>query len=196
MNFRKRQHGFSLIELLVSMVIFSVGLLSIAGLQAVAKKTNYESLQRTTASHIAYGLLEEMRTNGDGITTYLAAPDLGGGQLSALPVSECNDAELPCTATQKAAHDLWFWEQILDGEQEVGAEGAAGGILTPTLCIDGPVGGGAGTYTIAIAWRGSASMDNSDIDVCGAGTGQYGDGDAYRRILRVATFIDPNLCSR
>ena len=54
MNFRNRQHGFSLIELLISLVIFTVGLLSIAGLQMVAKKSNYESLQRTTASHIAY----------------------------------------------------------------------------------------------------------------------------------------------
>jgi len=193
MNYRNPQYGFSLIELLVSMVIFSIGLLSIAGLQAVAKKTNYESLQRTTASHIAYGLLEEMRTNGEGIATYLAAPDLGGGKFSGLPVSDCNSVAAPCTAAQKATHDLWFWEQILDGEQEVGTQGAAGGILTPTLCIDGPAGAGAGTYTVAIAWRGSASMTNSVIDVCGAGTGQYGDGDAYRRILRVDTFIDPNL---
>ena len=82
MNFRGRQHGFSLIELLISLVIFTVGLMSIAGLQMVAKKSNYESLQRTTASHIAYAMLEEMRTNGEGIETYLAAPDLGGGALA------------------------------------------------------------------------------------------------------------------
>jgi type IV pilus assembly protein PilV len=193
MNYRNRQHAFSLIELLVSMVIFSVGLLSVAGLQMVAKKSNHESLQRTTASHIAYGLLEEMRTNGGGIATYLAAPDLGGGQLASLPVPDCNNAAAPCSAAQKATNDLWFWEQVLDGEQEVGTEGATGGILTPTLCIDGPAGGGAGTYAVAIAWRGSVSLENSDIDVCGAGTGQYGDGDAYRRVLRVDTFIDPNI---
>lgn len=193
MNYRNRQHAFSLIELLVSMVIFSVGLLSVAGLQMVAKKSNHESLQRTTASHIAYGLLEEMRTNGSGIATYLAAPDLGGGQLASLPVPDCNNAAAPCSAAQKATNDLWFWEQVLDGEQEVGTEGATGGILTPTLCIDGPAGGGAGTYAVAIAWRGSVSLENSDIDVCGAGTGQYGDGDAYRRVLRVDTFIDPNI---
>jgi len=193
MNYRNRQHAFSLIELLVSMVIFSIGLLSIAGLQMVAKKSNHESLQRTTASHIAYGMLEEMRTNGNGIMTYLAAPDLGGGQFASLPVPDCNNAASPCTAGQKATHDLWFWEQVLDGEQEVGAEGATGGILIPTLCIDGPAGGGAGTYAVAIAWRGSVSLENSDIDVCGAGSGQYGDGDAYRRVLRVDTFIDPNI---
>ena len=193
MNLHKRQPGFSLIELLVAMVIFTIGLISIAGLQMVAKKSNYESLQRTTASHIAYGLLEEIRTNGDGIGTYLAAPDLGGGQFSSVPVSECNNAAAPCTASQMATHDLWFWEQVMDGEQEVGAAGATGGVLTPTLCIDGPAGGGAGMYEIAVAWRGAVSLQDAGLDVCGAGTGKYGAGDAYRRVLRVSTFIDPNI---
>ncbi len=188
-----QQTGFSLIELLVAMVIFTVGLLSIAGLQAVAKKSNYESTQRTTASHIAYGLLEEMRANGDGIPTYLAAPDLGGGVLSGGPAPDCGNAAAPCNAVQKATHDLWFWEQMLDGEQEIGAEGAAGGMLTPTLCIDGPAGGGAGMYVVAVAWQGPISMADSDVSDCGAGAGKYGDGDQYRRVLRVATFIDPNI---
>lgn len=193
MKCRNRQAGFSLIELLVAMMIFTVGLLSIAGLQAVAKKSNYESTQRTTASHIAYGLLEEMRANGDGIDTYLAAPDLGGGALSAIPVPDCGNMAAPCNAAQKATHDLWFWEQVLDGEQETGAEGAAGGMLLPTLCIDGPAGGGAGMYVVAVAWQGPISMADSDISNCGAGAGKYGAGDEFRRVLRVATFIDPNI---
>lgn len=193
MQSHNKQSGFSLIELLVAMVIFTVGLLTIAGLQGVAKKSNFESLQRTTASHIAYGLLEEMRANGEGIGTYLAAPDLGGGQMSSIPVSACSNAAAPCTPTQKATHDLWFWEQVLDGELEVGAEGATGGMLTPTLCIDGPIGGGAGIYAVAVAWQGPISLANSDIDDCGTGTGKYGDGDEYRRVLRVSTFIDPNI---
>lgn len=193
MKLLDRQHGFSLIELLVAMVIFTIGLVSIAGLQMVAKKSNYESLQRTTASHIAYGLLEEMRTNGDGVDIYLAAPDLGGGQYASLPVSDCNNVLAPCSASQKATHDLWFWEQVLDGEQEVGGAGATGGVVTPTLCIEGPIGGGAGIYEIAVAWRGAVTLQNADVDGCGAGTGKYGDGDAYRRVLRVSTFIDPTI---
>lgn len=191
MNFRNKQSAFSLIELLVAMVIFTVGLLSIAGLQAVAKKSNYESTQRTSASHIAYGLLEEMRANGEGIATYLAAPDLGGGVMGGGP--DCSNFAAPCTATQKATQDLWFWEQVLDGEQEAAAGGAAGGMLTPTLCIDGPAGGGAGIYTVAIAWQGPISMAGSDISDCGAGAGKYGSGDEFRRVLQVSTYIDPTL---
>ena len=193
MNSLNKQQGFSLIELLVSVVIFSVGLLSIAGLQMVSKTANYESLQRTTAAHIAYGLLEEMRTNGSGMGAYLASPDLGGGTMGTAPASYCQSAVTPCDAMEKAALDLWFWESALDGVRETGAQGSAGGVMSPTMCINGPVGGAAGIYVVSVAWRGSAALTNPVIDPCGAGTGKYGSANEYRRVLQVATFIDPNI---
>jgi type IV pilus assembly protein PilV len=189
----RRQQGFSLLELLVSLLVFSIGLLGIAGLQLVSKQSSYESQQRTVASQVAYGILEDMRTNGSGIGVYVAAPDLGGGKLAQLPVSNCRDPNVPCSPAQKAAHDLWYWERIVDGAQEMGVEGNAGGILSPTICIDGPAGGVAGMYAISVAWRGSVQTSNPDLSQCGAGTGQYGDADSFRRVLTVATFIDPTM---
>lgn len=188
-----RQQGFSLLELLVSLLVFSIGLLGIAGLQLVSKQSSYESQERTIASQVAYGILEDMRTNGSGIGVYVAAPDLGGGKLAQQPVSNCRDASVPCSPAQKAADDLSYWERIVDGAQEMGIEGNAGGILNPTVCIDGPAGGVAGMYTVSIAWRGSVQTSNPDLSQCGAGTGQYGNADSYRRVLTVATFIDPSM---
>jgi len=192
MNSYKTQFGFSLLELLVSLVIFSIGLLGIAGLQVVSKQSNYESQQRTIASQVAYALLEDMRTNGPGISIYRSVADLGGGTLSGLPVTNCRDPDTPCSAAQKAVHDLWHWEQVIDGVQEMGVEGASGGVVSPTICIAGPAGGVAGVYAISVAWRGAAQMSNPDTSQCGALSGKYGAGDAYRRVLQVATFIDPN----
>lgn len=189
---RNAQNGFSLIELLISIIVFSVGLLGIAGLQIVSKKSNFEGLQRTIASQVAYGMLEDMRANGSGISIYAAAPDLGGGKLAGLPVANCRDVNTPCTPSQKGGHDLWYWEQILDGAQEIGAEGQTGGLSLPTLCIDGPEGGVAGIYTVSVAWYGSESLSNPEGSACGAGSGNYGDNDANRRVLQVATFIDPS----
>jgi type IV pilus assembly protein PilV len=190
---QNRQRGFSLIELLVSIVIFSVGLLAVAGLQTVSKSANFESLQRTTASHIAYGLLEDMRTNGNGIDIYLASADLGDNVMPAEPAPNCAAVGSSCNAAQKAVHDLWFWEGVLDGEMEIGAEGAAGGLVQPTICIDGPGGGGAGIYTVTIAWRGGISLLDAGLITCGDGSGKYGAGNAFRRNVQVPTFLDPNI---
>ncbi|MDH3908691.1 MAG: type IV pilus modification protein PilV, partial [Gammaproteobacteria bacterium] len=109
--------GFSLLELLIALIVFSIGLLAIAGLQTVSKQANYEAVQRTTAAQVANGLLEDMRTNGNGIDIYAAAPQLGGGVIGAEPVPNCRDGN-ECNAAQKAAQDLWFWEQVLDGNLE------------------------------------------------------------------------------
>lgn len=190
---RIRQRGFSLIELLISIIVFSIGLLAVAGLQTVSKSANFESLQRTTAAHIAYGLLEDMRTNGDAISVYVASPDLGGSVIAAEPLPDCKTLATNCNAAQKAAHDLWFWEQFLDGELEIGVEGASGGLLQPTVCIDGPAAGGAGIYTVTVVWRGGVSLTDSGLNTCGDGTGKYGAGNAFRRVVQVPTFIDPNI---
>ncbi|MDH4073907.1 MAG: type IV pilus modification protein PilV [Gammaproteobacteria bacterium] len=187
------QRGLSLLELLVSVVVFSIGLLGIAGLQMVSKQANYEGSQRTLAAQVAYGLLEDMRTNGSGISIYVAANDLGGGSLAGLPVAQCRDPNTPCSPAQKAVHDLWYWERMVDGAAELGVEGQSGGILFPTVCVDGPAGGIAGIYAVSIAWRGGIELANPEASQCGAGSGNYGDGDRFRRVLQVATFIDPNI---
>jgi len=192
MALSREQRGFSLIELLVSLVVFSIGLLGVAGLQMVSKQAGYEGLQRTLASQVAYGLLEDMRTNGPGISIYVAANDLGGGSLNGLPVSSCRNPGTPCTPAQKAVSDLSYWERLVDGAPEMGVEGQSGGITFPTVCIDGPAGGQAGIYAVSVAWRGSVELSNPDTSQCGAGSGNYGAGDRFRRVIQVATFIDPN----
>lgn len=192
-NSSNRQSGFSLIELLVTIIVFSVGLLAVVGLQTVSKSANFESMQRTTAAHIAYGLLEDMRTNGNGIGVYLASPDLGGGVIAAEPAPNCATIGSECNAAEKALHDLWFWENVVDGTLEMGVQGAAGGLVEPTLCIGGPVGGGPGVYTVTVVWRGGVALNSAVPNACGAGSGKYGAGNEFRRIVQVPTFLDPNI---
>jgi len=189
---RQLQRGFSLIELLVALVIFSVGLLSIAGLQTVSKQANFEALQRTSASQVAYGLLEDMRVNGDAIAVYLAAGEMGNGSRGAEPAPNCSGTSI-CNAAQKAAHDLWFWEQVVDGNLEMNGTAGGGGLVLPTLCVNGPVGGIAGVYTVTIVWRGSASLGNGNANACGTAGGNYGANAEFRRIMQVPTYIDPTL---
>jgi type IV pilus assembly protein PilV len=190
-NAGKQQHGFSLLEMLVALVVFSIGLLAVAGLQTVSKQANYEGLQRTTASQIANGLLEDMRMNGDAINVYRVANNIGGGSIGNEPAPSCQVGS-ECNSAEKAAHDLWFWEQALDGNLETNGGVGTGGLMLPTLCVTGPAVGGPGIYRVTIAWRGTASITNSVNNPCGAASGNYGDENQFRRIIQVPTYIDPN----
>ena len=192
MMHRSVQRGFSLIEMLVALVVFSVGLLAIAGMQTMSKQANFEALQRTAASQIAYGLLEDMRVNGDATTVYIGAGEMGSGSRGTEPAPNCS-AGAECNAAQKAAHDLWFWEQVLDGNLEMSADSGAGGLVQPRLCVTGPGGGGAGIYTVTVAWRGTASLTNVNPSDCGAASGDYGDSNEFRRIMQIPTYIDPTI---
>lgn len=186
------QQGFSLIELLIALIVFSVGLLAVAGLQTVSKQSNFEALQRTSGSQIAYGLLEDMRVNGEAMVTYLAAGEMGGGSRGSEPAPNCSGTSV-CNATEKAAHDLWFWEQVLDGNLEMNGNTGSGGLVLPTMCIGGPVGGVAGVYVVTIVWRGSASLSNNNASACGTAGGNYGADNEFRRIMRIPTYIDPTI---
>ena len=68
--------GFTLLEVLIALLVFSLGLLGMAGLLMVAVKTNHSAYLRTQASFLAQSMADRMRANtprvwtGDYSTTY------------------------------------------------------------------------------------------------------------------------------
>lgn len=65
--FKKKQTGFSMIEVLISMVIIGVGLLGLSGLQIASMKGATNAHSRNVASMLAFELGERMRANPDGV---------------------------------------------------------------------------------------------------------------------------------
>lgn len=59
----KPQHGFTLVEVLIAVLVLSIGLLGIAGVQLVGLKYNDSSYLRTQASLYAYDIMDRMRAN-------------------------------------------------------------------------------------------------------------------------------------
>ena len=192
-HLRRGQSGLSLVEILVTTVVFSVGLLGVTGLNAISQRASFEAVQRSVGSELAYALLEDMRGNSDALLDYLAAGDLGRGSRGAEPAPTCDDPVAPCTAQQLAIHGLWEWEQSLDGALETAAGVATGGLLAPTACIAGPVAGGAGAYSVSIVWRGTSELTDAALNNCGAGTGLYGAGNTFRRMVVIQSYIDPTI---
>lgn len=62
-NTPQHQHGATLIEVLIAVVVLSIGLLGLAGLQATSVKSNHSAYQRSQATLLAYDLADRMRAN-------------------------------------------------------------------------------------------------------------------------------------
>lgn len=181
-------------EVLIALLLLSVGIFNLAGLQSAAKKANYIVLQRTTALMLARDMAGKLRANRASVSSYLSSPSgVGGGTLSR-PAQECIESS-SCLGGQMAEHDLWLWERALDGANErrpvLGGDHNTGGLVSPTGCISGPASAATGTYTITIAWRGLSKLTNVSADNCGTGSELYGPNAEYRRLLSFAIFVGP-----
>ncbi|HMB74012.1 MAG TPA: type IV pilus modification protein PilV [Gammaproteobacteria bacterium] len=187
------QSGVSLIEVLVTTVVLSLGVLGVAGLGAFAKRSTFEAVQRSVASEMGYALLEEMRMNKAALGTYVAAAALGGGTLGAEPAPDCDAPNANCNASELATHSLWLWERMIDSGMESNAGVESGGLLSPSACIAGPAGGATGVYTVTVVWRGVTEIADSGLTNCGNAKGLYGAGNAFRRVVIVQSYIDPTV---
>ena len=75
---RKKQTGFSLIEIMVATLILSAAILGVIGLQMVAMKGTQQSYMKQQAVGIMHNLLERMRANSDAVIAknYLVDSDV------------------------------------------------------------------------------------------------------------------------
>ena len=62
-----RHRGFSLIEVLVALLVLSIGLLGLAALQTTSLQYNTGSYFRTQATFLAYDILDRMRANSGAV---------------------------------------------------------------------------------------------------------------------------------
>ena len=179
------QSGTTLIEILVAVFVVSVGLLGVARMELLSKQSGYEAIQRTTASMLAHDMMEKMRANPATLVSYSSIVVGDGG--AATPGTDCTTSNC-ATAAEIAAYDIWQWEQMLMGATETSGGNNTGGLVEPRGCVSGPAGG-AGAYTIAIAWRGNTPMSNPVSSDCGEGQDLYGDNEEYRRVLKINFFV-------
>jgi len=110
---RSAQGGFTLIEVLVSALILSLGLVGVAGLQALSLRNNQSAYMRSQASALAYDLADRMRTNVAGADAGFYAP-----AQAALHAS-CS-TPTGCTPQQSAQNDLAEWNAALAANLPLG----------------------------------------------------------------------------
>jgi type IV pilus assembly protein PilV len=62
-DLRKHSGGMTLVEVLVTLVIISVGLLGVAGMQLATVRNNSDAFVRSSAAVLASDMLDRMRAN-------------------------------------------------------------------------------------------------------------------------------------
>ena len=62
-----RQQGFTLIEILVAVLILSLGVLGLIAMESLALQSNMSAYHRSQATILAYDLSDKMRTNPAGV---------------------------------------------------------------------------------------------------------------------------------
>lgn len=127
-------NGFTLIEILVTVVVLSIGLLGLAGLQATALRFNSTAYQRSQATILAYDIAEQMRANAKAARcgVYTNGAGRTGENCSVIEVSD-----LPARQTIATQH-IQRWRTTLTNTlpAAVGTIGYAGTIVTITISWD------------------------------------------------------------
>lgn len=106
-----RQSGFTLLEVLVSIMVIAVGLLGMAGLQMQSLRQGQSAYYRSVATQLAYDLSDRMRGNMNGVLAN-GYNRTGIGTDYAAGVSNCNTTT-GCVAADLAKNDAYEWQQMV-----------------------------------------------------------------------------------
>lgn len=109
---RTRSTGFSLIEVLIALVILSVGTLGIAAMMAVSVKSKNSAYSRAQANDLAYTILDRMRANRSTALQHGYDIHLGAMRMNP-PPENCLGIEVDCNPAQIADYDLFEWKSRL-----------------------------------------------------------------------------------
>lgn len=119
------QGGVTLLEALLGILIFSIGILAVVGMQAIAIRTVAESKYRTDASYLANEIIGEMWVNRSNLASYEYT---GGGTpptelenwvdrvAAALPGAADNPPEIDIDAANMVTVTI-YWQHPEEANQ-------------------------------------------------------------------------------
>jgi type IV pilus assembly protein PilV len=145
----KLSAGFSMLEMLIALLILSIGLLGVATLQTRGQQFNQVGYLRTQATFLAYDIMERIRINS--IRNNLNSYQLPFGPSGKKNYDySCDGKDKNCDSDQLQTSDLNNWLKLVS---DTLPEGEAG--IGTSIGLTGNV-----LYTITISW--ANIIDRSD----------------------------------
>jgi len=136
--------GFTLIEVLIALIIMSVGMLGIAGLYVHSMQAGRTSVLRHNAVTLAGDIADRIRAN----------PRAGAAYALAGANNNCVAGGVDCTPGEMAANDIWLWDQQAAATLPNGAVNVVfnNGVNPPT-------------YQITVSWTEPGEVLNYSITI-------------------------------
>ena len=191
------QRGFSLIEVLVTVALITVGILGVFGLQSRAANIELESYQRSQALSLAREMESVLRASRS-LRTNFSDPDLSSTDGS---VYVGVDGNVTCSTPPANAAEaaMCAWGEALRGASLAGTN-TLGGMIGARGCVIRPASPQAGAladFYVVVVWQGISPSNEppaaSLASTCFSGNG-LGFGDGLRRGLALRVLV-PQLAS-
>lgn len=196
----RRASGFSLLEVLITIVLLAFGLLGLAGLEARMSAANSEAYQRAQAAALLADMVERVRAganvvNGTIDTGYLTGTSWVGTGDGSTSTATCS------TLALGAPRDMCEWRNALLGTGEASGSSSVGAMLGGRGCITQVQAADPtqnictpGVYAVAVAWQGlSTTVAPPASGWASCASGQYG-SETQRRILTARVVIPLPSC--
>ena len=180
-----QQAGFSLIEVLVSLLILLIGFMGVAALSMRANQVEFESYQRAQALVLVDDMAQRVRANPHAAYCYYSytvtgtsgAQYLGAGANVAANTCIASGG-VSVEATTMAEDDLRDWDAQLDGAAISDGGTAAGAMIDARGCITQDASRGV---LIQLSWHAKTISNTPSAGLtCGQ---QGGVNDQYRRVV-------------
>jgi type IV pilus assembly protein PilV len=151
--------GFTLLEVMISLVVLAIGVMGVIGLQTSTYQQLQTSHNFSRAAMLASDMADRMLANQENVPATAYVHDAP----TATPDTDCTSAA--CTAAQLAAYDVWYWQtEVLgrgpdDDSKVPGSLPSASGEVTTNA---------DGEYIILVRWdddlSGSTGTDCEALD--------------------------------
>jgi type IV pilus assembly protein PilV len=164
------QHGTTMIEVLITIVISAFGLLGVAALHARMQVAEMEASQRAQATVLLRHMTDRINANRKNAMSYVTATPVGAG-------SGVQD----CAALTGAALDLCEWGNLLAGAAEIQAGARMGAMIGARGCVINNEPTMPRKFTVAVVWQGLTQTAAPTSTTCGAAA--YGDERKRRAIV-------------
>lgn len=182
-----RQAGFSMIEVMVSLVILLLGLLGLVGLIVTSQRAETESYQRAQALLLLQDMAGRINANRRVASCYAISSDvtnitpyMGTGSTV---VPSCGLGSVQ--AYTLANSDLTAWNNLLLGKAETVGGSNAGAMVGARGCVS--VDAATGIYLVTVAWQGIAPT-TAPVSGLTCGKNLYG-SEQLRRVVSMPVQI-------